>query len=45
MAPGNSYVFSLWWKTNKPANGTIFVGAGPINSAYSPTRLTVVPQL
>jgi hypothetical protein len=44
MAPGNSYVFSLWWKTNKPANGTIFVGAGPINSAYSPTRLTVVPQ-
>jgi hypothetical protein len=45
MAPGNSYVFSLWWKTNKPANGTIYVGAGPIGSAFSPTRLTVVPQM
>jgi hypothetical protein len=46
MEPGNSYVFSLWWKTNKPASGvTIFAGAGPIGSAYSPTRLTVVPQL
>jgi hypothetical protein len=44
LEPGNSYVFSLWWKTNKPANGTIFAGAGPIGSAYSPTRLTVVPQ-
>ena len=43
MEPGNSYVFSLWWKTNKPANGTIFAGAGPIGTAFSPTRLTVVP--
>ena len=45
MNPGNSYVFSLWWKTNKPASGTIFAGAGPIGSAFSPTRLTIVPQL
>jgi uncharacterized protein YvpB len=45
LEPGNSYVFSLWWKTNKPANGTIYVGAGPISSAFSPTRLTVVPQM
>ena len=46
MNPGNSYVFSLWWKTNHSAPGaTIYAGAGPINSAYSPTRLTVVPQL
>jgi hypothetical protein len=44
MNPGNSYVFSLWWKTNKPASGTIFAGAGPIGSAFSPTRLTVVPE-
>ena len=40
MTAGNSYVFSLWWKTNKPSSGTIFVGAGPIGSAFSPTRLT-----
>ena len=45
MEPGNSYVFSLWWKANRPANATIYVGAGPIGSAFSPTRLTVVPQL
>ena len=44
MQPGNSYVFSLWWKTNKPANGTIAAGAGPFSGAYSPTRLTVIPQ-
>ena len=38
--------FSLEWKTNKPASGaTIYAGAGPIGSAYSPTRLTVVPQI
>jgi hypothetical protein len=43
MTAGNTYVFSLWWKTNIPANGTIFVGAGPIGSAYSPTRLTAYP--
>jgi len=30
------------WKTNRPASGaTIYTGAGPIGSAYSPTRLTV----
>ncbi len=41
MTSGNSYVFSLWWKTNKPALGaTIYAGAGPIGSAYSPARLT-----
>jgi hypothetical protein len=43
MTAGNTYVFSLWWKTNIPANGTIYVGAGPIGSAYSPTRLTAYP--
>ena len=43
MTGGSTYVFSLEWKTNKPATGTIFVGAGPIGSAYSPTRLTAYP--
>jgi hypothetical protein len=43
--PGHTYVFSLEWKTNKAVPGsTIYAGAGPIGSAYSPTRLTVVPQ-
>ncbi|HEY8739595.1 MAG TPA: hypothetical protein VIN56_03260, partial [Candidatus Dormibacteraeota bacterium] len=42
MSSGHSYHFKLKWKANKPANGTrLFAGAGPINSVYSPTRLTV----
>jgi hypothetical protein len=46
MEPGDSYVFSLWWKTNIAApGGTIYAGAGPIGAYYSPTRLTVIPQL
>jgi hypothetical protein len=46
MTAGNTYVFSLWWKTNKPASGVIiYAGAGPIGTLYSPTRLTAVPQL
>jgi hypothetical protein len=45
VEPGSSYVFSLWWKANLPASGTtIMAGAGPLNGAHSPTRLTVVPQ-
>jgi len=47
LTAGHSYVFKLYWKTNKPASGvTIRAGAGPINSAYSPTRITaqVVPS-
>jgi hypothetical protein len=41
MQAGHTYVFKLKWKTNKPAAGvTIFSGAGPIGSSYSPTRLT-----
>jgi Fibronectin type III domain len=43
MASGHTYVFSLWWKANKPASGaTIWAGAG-ISGQYSPTRLTVAP--
>jgi hypothetical protein len=41
VTSGNSYVFKLKWKTNKPASGTsILAGAGPINGQFSPTRLT-----
>jgi hypothetical protein len=46
MTAGDSYVFSLEWKTNKPAPGaTIYAGAGPISGAYSPTRLTGILML
>src|SRR6202165_3901728 len=38
MVTGNTYVFKLKWKTNKPAAGaTIYVGAG--SGPYSPTSL------
>jgi virginiamycin B lyase len=38
MTSGDSYVFKLKWKTNKPAAGaTIYAGAG--NGPYSPTSL------
>ena len=37
-----SYAFTLVWKANKPSPGaTIYAGAGPIGSDFSPTRLTV----
>jgi plastocyanin len=42
MSAGSSYAVKLKWKTNRPAAGaTIYAGAGPIGTAYSPTRLTV----
>jgi uncharacterized protein YfaP (DUF2135 family) len=42
MTAGSNYAVKLKWKTNKPAAGaTIHAGAGPIGTAYSPTRLTV----
>lgn len=41
---GTTYEFRVVWKTNKPASGAaIYAGAGPIGSAYSPTRLTILP--
>jgi hypothetical protein len=44
LSPGPTYVITLTWKTNKPANGpTIWADAGPIDGYYSPTRLTVQP--
>ena len=39
---GHTYVFTLWWKTNRnDPSGVIVAGAGPINLAYSPTSLAV----
>jgi len=36
-----AYTARLQWKANKADAGSIFVGAGPIGNAFSPTRLTV----
>ncbi len=43
MVGGHSYVFSLRWKTNRPAPGgaTIYAGAGPVAGSYSPTSIEV----
>src|SRR5260370_28134474 len=44
MTAGVTYAVKLVWKANKVASGaSIYAGAGPIGSKYSPTRLT--PQL
>jgi hypothetical protein len=44
LASGHTYVFTIKWKSNKPEGGAvIWAGAGPIASAFSPTRLTVQP--
>ncbi len=41
MSNGVTYTVKLQWKTNRPSNGgTIYAGAGPLGSGYSPTRLT-----
>ena len=47
MTAGHTYVFTLKWKTNKPASGaTIYAGAGPLlapNPAQiSPTSMTAL---
>jgi hypothetical protein len=42
MNSGIAYAVKLVWKANRTASGaSIFAGAGPIGSKYSPTRLTV----
>jgi hypothetical protein len=39
---GTAYTIKLRWKANKPAAGaTIWAGAGPIGTQYSPTSLAV----
>ena len=42
MTGGHTYQFTMEWKTNTAAGGaTIYAGAGPLEGAFSPTRLTV----
>ena len=45
VSKGVTYTLKLQWKANRSGSGTILAGAGPIGSAYSPTRLSlwVVP--
>ncbi len=45
VSKGVTYTLKLQWKANKSGGATIYAGAGPIGSAYSPTRLSlwVVP--
>jgi hypothetical protein len=39
---GSAYTVTLQWKANKPATGaSIYAGAGPIGTKFSPTRLTI----
>jgi uncharacterized protein YkwD len=40
LSAGITYTVKLQWKANQSDPGTIWVGAGPINAAFSPTRLT-----
>jgi hypothetical protein len=40
LVAGTAYTIKLVWKTNKPGTSTIAAGAGPINSKFSPTRLS-----
>lgn len=40
MTHGVAYTVKLQWKANKADAGTIWAGAGPINSHFSATRLT-----
>jgi hypothetical protein len=41
VAAATPYTAKLQWKTNKPDQGTVAAGAGPIGTAFSPSRLTV----
>ncbi|PYO60674.1 MAG: hypothetical protein DMD28_12250 [Gemmatimonadetes bacterium] len=44
LSASTTYTLELVWKTNKPsAGGSIYAGAGPIGSNFSPTRLTLIP--
>ena len=45
VTAGNTYVFSLWWKTNRSASpAVIYAGAGPPGGPYSPSSLVVGPE-
>jgi hypothetical protein len=42
VVSGQAYTANLQWKTNIADAGSIFAGAGPIGSAFSPTQLTAL---
>ncbi len=41
LGAGHAYTVRLQWKTNRPDPYPIYSGAGPLQGAFSPTRLTV----
>jgi hypothetical protein len=42
VAAGTGYTAKLQWKANQPDPYTIWAGAGPIGSNFSPTRITAL---
>jgi len=42
LAASTTYTAKLKWKVNRPDSGSIFAGAGPIATHFSPTALTVI---
>jgi hypothetical protein len=44
MTAGDTYVFSLEWKTNIPASGTIIDAGAGTSPTFSPTRLTAYEE-
>ncbi len=41
LQANTAYTIGLKWKANKADAGSIWAGAGPIGTSYSPTRLTI----
>jgi hypothetical protein len=46
MKRATTYTVALKWRANRAGSGAIYAGAGPINDAYSPTRVIadVIPS-
>jgi hypothetical protein len=42
VASGSTSVVKIQWKAQQATAGTIFAGAGPIGTKFSPTRLTAL---
>jgi hypothetical protein len=42
VASGSTSVVKIQWKAQQPTAGTIYAGAGPIGTKFSPTRLTAL---
>ena len=41
VTSGTGYTAKVEWKANRSGGGSIFAGAGPVQGAFSPTRITV----